>query len=207
MKQTPISCVIVSVEVDMRPIDNNTVNRLLSDIVGNPDSFTRLFNEMNVPMYMVAFRILRNRADAEDAVQDAFLKLLKNEPTAVANARAYIFQTVRNTAISRLRRRNFETSTDPEELLPLLERLRQYRNLKIRGLMTVAPMVDDAEQNRAVFRRLRELSIDIKLKNADNVTMNVLSMGMTGDYRVAIEEGATMVRVGTGIFGMRQIGE
>ena len=95
----------------------------------------------------------------------------------------------------------------PEELLPLLERLRQYRNLKIRGLMTVAPMVDDAEQNRAVFRRLRELSIDIKLKNADNVTMNVLSMGMTGDYRVAIEEGATMVRVGTGIFGMRQIGE
>ena len=120
MKQTPISCVIVSMEVDMRPIDNNTVNRLLSDIVGNPDSFTRLFNEMNVPMYMVAFRILRNRADAEDAVQDAFLKLLKNEPTAVANARAYIFQTVRNTAISRLRRRNFETSTDPEELLPLL---------------------------------------------------------------------------------------
>ena len=120
MKQTPISCVIVSVEVDMRPIDNNTVNRLLSDIVGNPDSFTRLFNEMNVPMYMVAFRILRNRADAEDAVQDVFLKLLKNVPTEISNGRAYIFQTVRNTAISRLRRRNFETSTDPEELLPLL---------------------------------------------------------------------------------------
>lgn len=120
MKQTPISCVIVSVEVDMRPIDNNTVNRLLSDIVRNPDAFTRLFNEMNVPMYMVAFRILRNRADAEDAVQDVFLKLLKNEPTEISNGRAYIFQTVRNTAISRLRRRNFETSTDPEELLPLL---------------------------------------------------------------------------------------
>lgn len=120
MKQTPISCVIVSVEVDMRPIDNNTVNRLLSDIVRNPDAFTRLFNEMNVPMYMVAFRILRNRADAEDAVQDVFLKLLKNVPTEISNGRAYIFQTVRNTAISRLRRRNFETSTDPEELLPLL---------------------------------------------------------------------------------------
>lgn len=120
MKQTPISCVIVSVEVDMRPIDNNTVNRLLSDIVRNPDAFTRLFNEMNVPMYMVAFRILRNRADAEDAVQDVFLKLLKNAPTEISNGRAYIFQTVRNTAISWLRRRNFETSTDPEELLPLL---------------------------------------------------------------------------------------
>lgn len=120
MKQTPIPCVIVSVEVDMRPIDNNTVNRLLSDIVRNPDAFTRLFNEMNVPMYMVAFRILRNRADAEDVVQDVFLKLLKNVPTEISNGRAYIFQTVRNTAISRLRRRNFETSTDPEELLPLL---------------------------------------------------------------------------------------
>ena len=120
MKQTPIPCVIVSVEVDMRPIDNNTVNRLLSDIVRNPDAFTRLFNEMNVPMYMVAFRILRNRADAEDVVQDVFLKLLKNVPTEISNGRAYIFQTVRNTAISRLRRRNFETSTNPEELLPLL---------------------------------------------------------------------------------------
>ena len=120
MKQTLISCVIVSVEVDMRPIDNNTVNRLLSDIVRNPDAFTRLFNEMNVPMYMVAFRILRNRADAEDAVQDVFLKLLKNVPTEISNGRAYIFQTVRNTAISRLRRRNIETSTDPEALLPLL---------------------------------------------------------------------------------------
>ena len=95
----------------------------------------------------------------------------------------------------------------PEELMPLLDRLRQYRNLRIRGLMTVAPMVDDPEENRAVFRRLKELSIDIKLKNTDNVTMNILSMGMTGDYHVAIEEGATLIRVGTGIFGMREIGE
>lgn len=95
----------------------------------------------------------------------------------------------------------------PEELLPLLDRLKQYRNLKIRGLMTVAPFVEDAEENRAVFRKLRQLSIDIKSKNVDNVTMNVLSMGMTGDYEVAIEEGATLVRVGTGIFGKREIGE
>lgn len=104
----------------MRQIDNNTVNRLLSDIVRDPDSFTRLFDEMNVPMYMVAFRILRNRADAEDAVQDAFLKLLKNAPVDVANGRAYIFQTVRNTALSRLRHRKFEISTAPEDMIPLL---------------------------------------------------------------------------------------
>ncbi len=95
----------------------------------------------------------------------------------------------------------------PEELLPLLDRLRQYRNLKICGLMTVAPMVENAEENRPVFRQLRELSIDIKSKNVDNVSMNLLSMGMTGDYRVAIEEGATLIRVGTGIFGKREIGD
>ena len=95
----------------------------------------------------------------------------------------------------------------PEELFPLLDRLKQYKNLRIRGLMTVAPIVTDPEENRGVFRRLCKLSIDIKSKNIDNVSMGVLSMGMTGDYTVAIEEGATMIRVGTGIFGRREIGE
>jgi pyridoxal phosphate enzyme (YggS family) len=95
----------------------------------------------------------------------------------------------------------------PEELFPLLDRLKQYKNLSIAGLMTVAPNVKDPEENRPVFQRLRQLSIDIKSKNIDNVSMNELSMGMTGDYRVAIEEGATYIRVGTGIFGARETGE
>ena len=69
--------------------------------------------------------------------------------------------------------------------------------------MTVAPYVPDPEENRPVFRTLRQLSVDIAGENIDNVNMNVLSMGMTNDYEVAIEEGATLVRVGTGIFGAR----
>ena len=69
--------------------------------------------------------------------------------------------------------------------------------------MTIAPFVENAEENREIFRNLRNLSVDIQEKKFNNVTMNVLSMGMTGDYEVAIEEGATMVRVGTGIFGER----
>ena len=69
--------------------------------------------------------------------------------------------------------------------------------------MTIAPYVENPEENRQIFRTLKKLSIDIAGKNINNVTMNVLSMGMTGDYEVAIEEGATMVRVGTGIFGAR----
>ncbi|WP_160558690.1 YggS family pyridoxal phosphate-dependent enzyme [Parablautia muri] len=76
--------------------------------------------------------------------------------------------------------------------------------IHIKGLMTIAPYVEEPEENRQYFALLRQLSVDIKQKNIDNVNMNVLSMGMTGDYMVAIEEGATYVRVGTGIFGERQ---
>ena len=61
----------------------------------------------------------------------------------------------------------------------------------------------DSEENRSIFHNLKQLSVDIMQKNIDNVTMDVLSMGMTGDYEVATEEGATLVRVGTGIFGER----
>lgn len=76
-------------------------------------------------------------------------------------------------------------------------------NVHICGLMTIAPFTDEPETNRVFFRKLKQLSVDIKSKNIDNVSMDCLSMGMTGDYQVAIEEGATLVRVGTGIFGER----
>ena len=69
--------------------------------------------------------------------------------------------------------------------------------------MTIAPFVDDPEKNRPVFADLHKLYVDIKEKNIDNGTVSILSMGMTNDYEVAIEEGATMVRIGTGIFGAR----
>lgn len=76
-------------------------------------------------------------------------------------------------------------------------------NLRLRGLMTVAPYTKNAEENRKYFRALRELLIDIKREIYDNEDINVLSMGMSGDYRIAVEEGATHVRVGTSIFGER----
>ena len=93
-----------------------------------------------------------------------------------------------------------------EETLPLVEAISVLPGMEIRGLMTIAPFVEDPEDNRPVFRKLRKLSLDIAGKNINNVTMSVLSMGMTGDYEVAVEEGATMVRVGTGIFGARDYG-
>ena len=90
-----------------------------------------------------------------------------------------------------------------EEAPSLVEEVSKLPGIQVNGLMTIAPYVEDPEENRYVFRNLRKLSVDIREKNFDNVTMNVLSMGMTGDYEVAIEEGATHVRVGTGIFGER----
>lgn len=90
-----------------------------------------------------------------------------------------------------------------EEAPSLVEEMAKLPGIQIKGLMTIAPYVEDPEENRSVFRNLRKLSVDIREKNFDNVIMNVLSMGMTGDYEVAIEEGATHVRVGTGIFGER----
>ncbi len=90
-----------------------------------------------------------------------------------------------------------------EEVLPFVQEIAAFPNIHVNGLMTIAPFVENPEENRKYFRILKQLSLDIISKNIDNISMNVLSMGMTNDYKVAIEEGATMVRVGTAIFGAR----
>ena len=90
-----------------------------------------------------------------------------------------------------------------EETVALVEAIASLPRIQVRGLMTIAPYVENPEENREIFRKLKKLSVDIAEKNINNVNMSVLSMGMTNDYEVAIEEGATMVRVGTGIFGER----
>ena len=90
-----------------------------------------------------------------------------------------------------------------EDTEELIRQIAELDGVSIRGLMTIAPYVVDSEENREIFHKIKDLSIDIASKNIDNVSMDILSMGMTGDYMVAIEEGATMVRVGTGIFGER----
>ena len=108
-----------------------------------------------------------------------------------------------------------------KDVFPLLLEMSNLAHIRVRGLMTVAPYVENPEKNREYFTKLRQLYVDIKTKNIDNICddnimkkeasrfgkfseyFDVLSMGMTGDFEVAIEEGATMVRVGTGIFGER----
>ena len=90
-----------------------------------------------------------------------------------------------------------------EEVLPFVEKISTFKHIRVCGLMTIAPFVEISEENRTIFKNLHKLSVDINNKNIDNVNVSILSMGMTNDYEVAIEEGADMVRVGTGIFGVR----
>ncbi len=91
----------------------------------------------------------------------------------------------------------------PKDAEPLIRDLSGFPHIQVEGLMTVAPFVEFPEENRVIFSKLYQLFLDIKEKNIDNINMNVLSMGMSGDFEVAVEEGATMVRVGTSIFGAR----
>lgn len=91
----------------------------------------------------------------------------------------------------------------PEEVIPFVKEISALPHLNIRGLMTIAPYTEDPESNRQYFRGLRELKDKINGMELLPQPMDTLSMGMTGDYQIAIEEGATFVRVGTGIFGER----
>lgn len=93
-----------------------------------------------------------------------------------------------------------------EDAAALVEEIAKMPHIRVKGLMTIAPYVEDAEENRPYFEKLKKIYVDIIHKNIDNVFMEELSMGMTGDYEVAITEGATYVRVGTGIFGERNYG-
>lgn len=93
--------------------------------------------------------------------------------------------------------------TTLDEAVKLTEDIAKLPKIHIKGFMTIAPYVEDPEENRKYFRQLKQLSVDIMQKNIDNVSVEFLSMGMTNDYQTAISEGADFVRVGTGIFGER----
>lgn len=89
------------------------------------------------------------------------------------------------------------------QVIPFIEEVSKYDNIRIKGLMTIAPFVEDPEEVRWVFRDLRRLGETIRSNNYENVSMEILSMGMTNDYQIAVEEGSNMVRIGTGLFGKR----
>lgn len=91
----------------------------------------------------------------------------------------------------------------PEDVSSFVDSIKELHNIRIKGLMTVAPICEKDEDNRGYFKKMKELFVDISSKDNDNIDMSVLSMGMSSDFEIAIEEGATHVRVGTSVFGAR----
>lgn len=96
-----------------------------------------------------------------------------------------------------------KTGVDPEGLKDFLFVLSKMGNIKVKGLMTIAPNTENPEDVRHVFKALRKLSVDMVRERVENVSMEELSMGMSGDFAVAVEEGATIVRIGSALFGER----
>ena len=91
----------------------------------------------------------------------------------------------------------------PEKLWEILPLMADFQAVRVRGLMAIPPICENMEENRPYFRAMKQLFVDIGAKKYDNVSMDFLSMGMSADFETAIEEGANIVRVGTGIFGAR----
>lgn len=98
-----------------------------------------------------------------------------------------------------------KSGTSPGDVMSLMRALRPYDRIVVQGLMTIAPTCDDAQQTRPVFRTLREISNRVSQEGFDRIEMKYLSMGMSQDFEVAVEEGANMVRIGTAIFGPRRL--
>jgi len=96
-----------------------------------------------------------------------------------------------------------KSGVEPENAAALIKDAAKLKNISIKGLMTIPPISDNPQDSRPYFKKLRELSESVARENIPGVSMKELSMGMSGDFEVAIEEGATMVRVGTAIFGKR----
>lgn len=92
----------------------------------------------------------------------------------------------------------------PENIIQFLHDIDKYGNIHIMGLMTVAPASDNVENVRPYFREMKKIFENVKSENIKNVNMKFLSMGMTNDFEIAIEEGTNMVRIGSGIFGPRK---
>ena len=96
-----------------------------------------------------------------------------------------------------------KAGVEPEKVLPLLESISTLQGVRVQGLMCIPPIAAEKQQNLKYFLKMKQMSVDIKAKKIDNINMDILSMGMSGDYEDAIEAGSTFIRVGRGIFGPR----
>lgn len=194
-KTKPVSMLLEAYEAGSRDFGENKVQELIDKYEVMPQDIRwHMIGHLqrNKVKYIVGKVALIHSVDSLKLAEEISKEALKKEVTVSVLIEVNVAGEESKYGVS------------PQEAEELIRQISILPGIKIEGLMTIAPYVDNSEDNRQYFAKLRQLLVDINSKNIDNVNMNVLSMGMTGDYAVAIEEGATYVRVGTGIFGDRQ---
>ena len=194
-KTKPLSDIEKLIEIDVNDFGENRPQELKEkfDMVSTPVRFHQIGHlQTNKVKYII------NKAVLIHSVDSMKLALMIEKEAAKRDLHVDVLIEVNYAE------EESKFGVKKDEALQLIKDISSsYRHIHIKGLMTIAPFVDDPEENRPVFKGMHELLLDIKSQNIDNVDMSILSMGMTNDYEVAIEEGATMVRVGTAIFGER----
>ena len=196
-KTKPVSALQDAYDAGMRDFGENKVQELMDKIPQLPDDIRwHMIGHLqrNKVKYIVDKVYLIHSVDSYRLAEEISKEALKKN--VVVNILVEVNIASETTKFG----------TTSQEAIELVEKIAVLPGIMVKGLMTIAPYVENPEENRQHFVRLRQLSVDIKSKNIDNVSMEILSMGMTGDYMVAIEEGATYIRVGTGIFGDRNYG-
>ncbi len=193
-KTKPVENIREAYEAGIRDFGENKVQEMMEKMDVLPDDIRwHMIGHLqrNKVKYLIGKTALIHSVDSLRLAQEISAQALRREADTDILIEVNIAEEESKFGISR------------DETLALVTEVAALPRVHVKGLMAVAPYTEDPEQNRPYFREIRELSVDIAQKNIDNVSICILSMGMTGDYEVAIEEGATMVRVGTGIFGER----
>lgn len=193
-KTKPVPDLMEAYDAGVRVFGENKVQELVEKIEQMPD---------DIHWHMIG-HLQRNKVKYIVGKVD-LIHGVDNEKLAMEiNKRAEAAGVVQDILIEvNIANEDTKYGISPDEVKEFYVNISKLPYVNVRGLMCIAPNVEDAELNRKYFSSLRKIFVDIMNIMVDNGQVNVMSMGMTGDYKVAIEEGATMVRVGTGIFGAR----
>ncbi|MCM1534522.1 MAG: YggS family pyridoxal phosphate-dependent enzyme [Clostridium sp.] len=193
-KTKPVSMLKEAYDAGIRDFGENKVQELVDKMGEMPEDIRwHMIGHLqrNKVKYIVGKVYLIHSVDSLSLAEEISKEAVKKKTTADILLEVNIAQEESKFGVTK------------EEAPILAEKIAKLPGVHIKGLMTIAPFVENPEANRIYFRKLKQLSVDILQKNLDNVCMDILSMGMTGDYKTAVEEGAVYVRVGTGIFGER----
>lgn len=184
-----------ALELGLKDIGENRPQELLKkyDIIGNKANFHMIGHlQTNKVKYIIDKVCLIHSLDRMSLAEELQKRASMND---------IVIDTLVEVNVAE---EDSKSGLKVKDVIPFIQKVSEFKNIRIKGLMTIAPFVEDPEDVRWVFRDLRKLSQEVANRKFTNVEMKILSMGMTNDYKVAIEEGSNLVRIGTGLFGKRK---